>query len=197
MIFRRTFTAFFICLMVYGCNSSSDIERYQELISSELNTGIKKDSIFLELKLGMTVTSFYEYCWKMNAKKLFQNSHDNNAVVYQVNRGLPSAATFRFTPEFHKDKLYKISVNASYNAFAPWNQHLYADSLQKDLIHLFDTWYGPKNYLILKNQMDGNSLIKIDGNREIRMKKMTEKDIRIEYTDLSSEKLFHANRSSS
>ncbi|MBC7829480.1 MAG: hypothetical protein H7122_17175 [Chitinophagaceae bacterium] len=186
-----------ICLITSACNRVSDIDRYHKMVSSQLNSGIKKDSIFLDLKFGMSVNSFYKYCWAMNRKKLFFNSHDNNAVIYQMNNGLKFAAVFRFTPEFHKDRLYKITIDAYYAAFAPWNQHLFADSLEKDLQHLFNSWYGAANYLIVKNPMEGDSLIKIDGNRQIRIKKISEKDIRIEYTDLFIEKSLHANPSSS
>jgi len=188
--------ACFICLLANGCNTVSDTERYRDLVSTELNTGVKKNSIFLDLTLGMSEKIFYDYCWKMNNKKLFFNSHDNNAVIYQVNEGLKSEATFRFTPEFYQAQLYKISVDAHYDAFAPWNHNLFADSLQKDLLRLFNNWYGHNQYLMIKNASEEKSLIRIDGNRQIRIKKMNEKDIRIEYTDLFIEKLFHAKVSS-
>jgi len=184
-------------LIVCSCYHVSDAERYQMLVLAEMKTDIKRNSIFLHLKLGMGEKEFYDYCWKMNAKKLFSNSHDNSAVVYYLNKDLKSPAIFKFSPEFSQGKLFKMKICAYYTAFAPWNQQLFADSLQLDLVGLFKTWYGPKNYLRIKSVTGGLSLIRVDGNRQIKIQKLSEKDVSIEYTDLFIEKLLHDNPSSS
>ena len=34
-----------------------------------------------------------------------------------------------------------------YNAWAPWNKNLFADTLQTDVVELYKKWYGGNNFI--------------------------------------------------
>ena len=60
-----------------------------------------------------------------------------------------------------------MQVYFKYTGWAPWNKHLFADSLQIDLIPLLEDWYGPGFIAIDMATTDRPAFVKMDGNRRI------------------------------
>lgn len=178
---------FVVCLFsVFACNS--DQRKYDRLKDRELSSGVRNDSLFMGMKFGMTQKEFYGYCWKMNKKGLFTDAPGNMSVLYKADKELKYPASMTFFPDFHDGKIYKMRVSFSYDAFAPWNKRLFADSLQSDVMHLLKKWYKGNDFITMTDVDKGTIFVKIDGNRRIIIGKYDDSHVKVDYTDLFVEK---------
>jgi hypothetical protein len=89
----------------------------------------------------------------------------------------------RFYPDFNSDTLTHMPVEFTYMAWAPWNQHLSADSLLIDVKQLLERWYGG-SFIEYKNE-SVRVWARIDGNRRIRLYKKGLSTVKVEFTDVS------------
>ncbi len=167
---------------VYSCNS--DNSKYDKMVKNELSSGVHKDSLFMGIKFGMTQKEFYTYCWAMNKKGLFVDGANSMTVLYKLNNELKYPASMNFFPAFQHDKVYKMRAMFGYDAFAPWNKRLYADSLQLDVLSLFKKWYKGTDFITMKDSLKGTIYVKVDGNRRIIIGKYDEAHVKVDYTDL-------------
>ena len=181
-------TIFFIILSS-GC-SRSDYDQYKHLVKKELARGVREDSLFLGIKFGMTSKDFYAHCWELNKQGLITDGNNNTAVLYKLNKELRSQASMNFYPDFRDNKIYKMRTDFSYDAWAPWNKGLFADSLQLDVLQLYKKWYGDKNFITMTDSVRGTIFIKVDANRRIIIGKYDDMHVKVDYTDLLVENEF-------
>jgi hypothetical protein len=175
-----------ILISVFACNS--DERKYDRLVKEELSRGIRKDSLFMGMTLGMTQKEFYTHCWNMNKKGIFVDGANSMTVLYKLNKELKYPASMNFFPAFQQDKIYKMRVMVGYDAFAPWNKHLFADSLQLDVLRLFKKWYKDTNFITMTDPVKGTIYVQVDGNRRIIIGKFDDAHVKVDYTDLLIEK---------
>jgi len=176
-------TIFVVALIsVFACNS--DERRYDQLVKNELSRGIRKDNIFMGIKLGMSQKAFYAHCWEMNKKGLFFAGPGNMTVLYKLSKELKYPASMNFYPDFQQNKICKLRVAFSYDAFAPWNKQLFADSLQLDVLSLFKKWYKGNDFISMRDSLKGTIFVKVDGNRRIIIGKYDDAHVKVVYTDL-------------
>src|SRR3954468_23057067 len=72
----------FLALVVLtGCSKKSE---YQEMEARELAKGIRRDSLFLGLKFGMTAKEFFAHCWQLNKQGLVMEGASNTTVLYKT-----------------------------------------------------------------------------------------------------------------
>lgn len=145
------------------------------------------DSLFLGIHFGMGKKEFYDYCWEMNRQKKFIHGPTNQSVEYKVVEGVDHPIMMRFYPSFHEDKVYEMPVTFNYEAWAPWNKHLGADSLMKQMLTLFKQWYGD-DFKSLEHKTMGTVYYKMDGKRRINLFKRDDQFVQAVFTDLSVEK---------
>jgi hypothetical protein len=170
----------FIALVVLtGCSKKSE---YQEMEARELAKGIRRDSLFLGLKFGMTAKEFFAHCWQLNKQGLVMEGASNTTVLYKTHE-LKQPASMNFYPQFKNDKINKMPVTFSYDAWAPWNKHLFADSLQLDVLALFKKWYG-EGFIAVHYPEKGTVYVKVDGNRRISIFKEGDMHVKALFTDL-------------
>lgn len=168
-----------------ACNKS-DYSKYQQLIKDEPLTGKRYDSIFKGIYFGMPSKDFYAHCWSLNKQGLFTDGENNTAVLYHMEKGtLPQQASMNFYPLFIDNKIAKLQAIISYDAWAPWNKKLDADSLQLDVLHMMQRWYPQGNaFLSITDKDRGTLFIKVDGNRRIIIGKYDDVRVKVDYTDL-------------
>ncbi len=171
-------------LIISGCTADSDYEKYEHLVKKELARGSREDSLFLGIKFGMTSKEFYAHCWELNKKGLITDGNNNTAVLYKLNKELKYPASMNFYPDFRDNKIYRMKVDFSYDAWAPWNKPLFADSLQSDILNLYKRWYGDKNFIAMTDSVRGTIFIKVDANRRIIIGKYDDSHVKVDYTDL-------------
>src|SRR3954465_6099665 len=137
--------ALFIILIITGC-TNDNFQKYKDLVAEEPASGKHVDSLFMGIYLGMSSKDFYLHCWQLNKAGLFTDGENNHAVLYPLKNGeLKYKASMNFYPEFLNSKIYKMQATFNYDAWAPWNKSMIADSLQQDVLKLFSKWYPTGN----------------------------------------------------
>jgi hypothetical protein len=165
-----------------ACSKQSE---YQEIVRKELAKGVRQDSLFLGLQFGMTSKAFFAHCWEYNKRGIFTDGSANTTVLYQMHE-LKHPASMDFYPLFKDDRIYQMPVVIRYDAWAPWNKHLFSDSLQADVLGLFEQWYG-KGFIEVNHSKKGKAFVKVDGNRRISITKDGDMRVRVIFTDLLAE----------
>lgn len=179
--------AFLLLLIVLytACSQNNGLKEYNQLVKSELAGNKRVDSIFFGIHFGMTGKEFFAYCWEMNKKGLFTDGKSNTAVLYRLDHNeLKYSASMNFYPEIEQGKINKMRVSFQYDAWAPWNKHLFSDSLLPDVLHLYNRWYVGGNPFIKIGKKENPIYIKVDGNRRITIRKQEDMEVIVEYTDL-------------
>ncbi|MDZ4710104.1 MAG: hypothetical protein SH818_17020, partial [Saprospiraceae bacterium] len=180
----RVLTRFIILSIVCSLCSISCKSNYQRMLDRELANGIRHDSIFLGLTLGMDRKTFFAICWELNKKSQMTQGSNNLSARYFLNDGLKVPAYLDFYPNFVNDSIVEMPAIFSYRDWAPWNKSLAPDSLLIDVKNLLEQWYG-KGFIEVKNKTKGNVWVKVDGNRRVRFFKSEPKEVKIFITDMS------------
>jgi hypothetical protein len=158
---------------------------YSRLVKKELAKGTRSDSLFMGIYLGMTSKAFYSHCWDMNKKGLFTNGSNNTSVLYKIDKDLKYKASMNFYPDFYEDKVFSMWASFEYDAWAPWNKQLQADSLLPDVLKLYKKWYPEgNNFITITNKERGTIYVKVDGNRRITIGRFDDRMVKVDYTDL-------------
>ncbi len=177
-------------LLILGflSNCSSKKAHYQEMVKEGLESGVRHDTLFLGLSLGMPSKDFYSQCWELNKQGIIRQGTGNTSVLYELTDELKSPVNVNFYPTYFEDKIYEMPVKFQYEAWAPWNKQFSADTLQVELVKLFEKWYGG-GFIKIKNEMNNDAYIKIDGNRRISIYRDPGSDgiVWALYTDMSVE----------
>ena len=170
---------FIITLLVFSCESE-----YTKLVKNELDSGVKNDEVFYGLKFGQTKSDFFKICWDLNKKHLVTHGGNNNYVQKML---YPQDSTkhiekivmlfyARFNPD---DIMVAMDLKFSYEAWAPWNKDLQADKLLPVVQDTLLKWYPGNLFMKVKNV-----LVKVDGNRQIELKQVSDRDVSVLIKDL-------------
>ncbi len=170
---------------VLGCSGND----YDRVVKKELARGVRYDSLFFGIYLGMSAEDFYAHCWEMNKKGLWRQGPRNLTVQYEMEKELKAPAYMDFYPIFEDGKIVEMPVTFSYKAWAPWNRELFNDSLLVDVLRLFEEWYG-EGFRKVEGPNGRIAYVKVDGNRRISLYKDPVNDIEVEawFVDLLAKK---------
>lgn len=162
--------------------------KYEHMVKEGLESGIRHDTIFLGIYLGMTAEDFYKHCWELNKQGLVRQGEGNSSVLYEMNDEFKAKVEMNFYPNFFKDKIYEMPVKFRFKGWAPWTKEYSGDSLQLELIELYKEWYGD-GFIEINHQERGKAFVKVDGNRRISIYKDRSADgtVWALYRDLSIE----------
>jgi len=167
--------------VIYGCSPKS---RYERRLKHELSTGLRYDSLFLGLYLGMPEKDFYIHCWELNQKGLIRQGSNNTTVEYRMEDELKHPGIMNFYPSFVDSKIAEMPVKFTYAGWAPWNQKLSSDSLQTDVMQWIEKKYGDR-FMRVDHPKRGSAYIKLDGNRRISVFRENELNVWAVYSDMS------------
>jgi hypothetical protein len=181
----KTFIAALVVLtnlfMFSGCSPK---QKYDRRLKQELASGVRYDSIFMGIYLGMPSRDFYTHCWDLNKKGLVRQGAGNRTVEYQMNNELNHAALMNFYPHFKNDRIYDMPVKYKYIGWAPWNKELSSKKLLEEIKKYYEKKYG-KGFLKIRHPRRGTAYIKIDGNRRITIFTKDDLDVWVIFTDLT------------
>ena len=166
-------------LLTFGCSTKG---QYRTMVEEGLASGVRQDSLFLGLYLGMPSKDFYARCWKLNEQGILQNGPQNLSAQTMLTN-MKDTAYLNFYPDFYEDKIADMPVKFNYKTWAPWNKHLHADSLLLDVIDLMEGWYG-EGFTKFSHPEKGEVYVKIDGNRRIMLKKADDQFVEGWITDM-------------
>ena len=161
--------------------------RYERRLKKELASGVRYDSLFQGLYLGMHSKDFFTRCWKLNKQGLIKQGPNNQTVEYKVRDELSYPATMLYSPRFFEDKIYEMPVRFAYDGWTPWNKKLSSDHLEKDVLHWYKRVYG-KGFIKVVHPIHGAAYVKVDGNRRITIFKENDLYVWAVFTDMSVSK---------
>ena len=170
-----------LLILATACHSE-----YHQRVEEELAKGIRQDSLFLGITFGMSPKEFYAHCWDLNKQGLIHEGTQNMTVMYEV-KDLKEPATMNFYPDFYENKIYEMPVTYAYKAWAPWNKELFADSLQQDVLKLYQKQYG-NDFIAVEHPEKGVAYVRVDGNRRISIFKENDTQVKVLFTDLLAER---------
>ena len=177
------FASFFI-LFLSSCGSE-----YQRLEERELESGKVVNELFFGLELGMDQKQFFEICWARNKEGILTNGPSALSVEHSLVCPSGNSGKMRFYPELDEEgKIYLMPIEFSYDGWSPWNKDLAVEFLRKDVVQLFEKWYGEGFIEVTNEDKSQIAFVKMDGNRRIRVFKKTISSVRAEISDLPTQK---------
>ncbi len=163
-----------------GCSPTS---RYERRLKHELAGGIRYDSLFMGIYLGMPEKDFYVHCWKLNRRGLIRQGTNNTTVAYVLKNELKHPALMDFYPTFTDDRISEMPVRFAYAGWAPWNKELSSDNLQVDVLNWYKKIYG-RGFIEVRHPEKGTAYIKVNGNRRILIFKKDDLYVWALFTDM-------------
>lgn len=175
-----------ITVIIFTGFSSSCTKKakYERRVKRELASGVRHDSLFMGLYLGMPVKEFYTRCWLLNKQGIVRQGMRNTTVEYQMRDEINLPAIMNFYPIFEKGKIYEMPVKFIYSGWAPWNKSVGSDSLQYNILKWYEKQYG-KGFMAVEHPKRGTAFVKIDGNRRISIFKENDISVWAIFTDMS------------
>jgi hypothetical protein len=167
-------------VVIGGCTPKA---RYERKLKRELASGIRNDSIFMGIYLGMGQMDFYTHCWMLNKHGLIRQGPSNTTVEYALKKELKYPATMNFYPTFENGKIVEMPVEFRYNGWAPWNKKLSADSLQADVLRWYKEKYG-SDFMAVRHPEHGIAWVNINGNRRITIFRQDDLRVWAYFTDM-------------
>ncbi|MDR8392518.1 hypothetical protein NC796_15290 [Aliifodinibius sp. S!AR15-10] len=181
---RKVLLIFSFALISCCYISCEQKSAYEQLVDRHYQKGTQNDSLFLGYHFGMTRDEFYDHSWKLNSQKVVREGNNNESVRYEVDN-LKSRAKKNFYPLFHQDSIYSMPVKYSYTGWAPWNKDLWADSLEQDILKVFQERYNNRFQKMTHPEKGVPAHILIDGNKRIAIYQMDDNmQVAVVYTDL-------------
>ena len=152
--------------------------------------GVRTDTVttlFLTYELGMSRQAFYDSSWALNRRGLVIHGPSNRNVQLKLPDAFHHEATMLYYPDFIDDLVAQMRVRFSYDGWAPWNRHLWADTLIYDVRDLMERWYG-SGFIIQEKFIPtigvSPEFVKIDANRQITIQRDSDREVLVKITDL-------------
>ncbi|MFK7934172.1 MAG: hypothetical protein AB8G22_11735 [Saprospiraceae bacterium] len=164
---------FFLAIIVLAMSCVSGNE-YEQMVKKGLRSGEKFNDLFLGVELGMSSDDFFDHAWDLNKKGVVKQGIGNMSVLYVIDstdfEGIHGDINMDFYPDFHEEQLHRMPMKFTYVAWAPWIKHRDDDHLEQDVLTILKTWYGD-DFLEVSDPDRGSVHIKVDGNRQIKVRK--------------------------
>lgn len=183
---RGRFSLGALLIIVLSCTICGCEKSYQDIVETELASGVRYDSVFLGINLNMDRKEFYAHCWELNKQGKVINGPSNLSVEYRlVNSEMRDSAYLRFYPDFDGKEINKMDFEFGFLNWAPWNENLKIDSLLLDSRKLLHKWYGKNDFIYLEGDQNKKVWVKVDGNRRIRLWKADLRKVQGDIIDLT------------
>jgi len=166
--------------LMSGCTPST---RYERRLKQELAGGMRNDSMFLGIYLGMPQKDFYVHCWQLNRDGLVKQGTNNTTVEYILKTELKHPALMDFYPTFINERISEMPVRFVYSGWAPWKAELSSDKLQQDVLNWYKKIYG-RGFIEVKHPKKGTAYLKVNGNRRILIFKKDDMYVWALFTDM-------------
>lgn len=182
----------FFWLVIISCGQSD----YTRLVKSELEKGVRQDSILLGIRFGDTQQDFFGKCFDLNQQHLVTQGPVGLSVRYDFLDSLvhkkPTDVVLLFSPTFDSTtRISEIKMELSYKGWAPWNRPLQSDSLKEKVQALLMKWYGGNDFVLA--QVGPDKLpVKVDGNRRLLLRIKDAQSVEVFAQDLLHPAFMHS-----
>jgi len=144
---------------------------YRRLEKKEMMSGVRYDSLFKGLYLGMPYTDFREHCMQMHIRREFREGGLKSGawLEYKLKEEMKYPAAINFFPEFENQVISKMHAAIYYDSHVSFSEKPFAkDSLLHDVLNLMKTWYGDGFIKIdSPDSLRDDIHVKVNGNRRI------------------------------
>ncbi|MGY6544583.1 hypothetical protein [Arthrospiribacter ruber] len=176
----------FGCLMLllaiaFGCQPKTEFDKVKE---RELASGKVVEDLFLDLKFGMGRKEFFGHCWELNKQGVLTNGAHYLQVLYRPEVPSGKEVHMHFYPQFEDDQIYFMPIEFNYPAWFPGNEDYEVEKLMEDVVGLLESWYGEGFFEVTNSNKTARAIVKVDGNRLIRVFKKNITNVRVEILDL-------------
>lgn len=174
-----------VLLIMSACQSE-----YQQAVKGGLSSGIIHEDLILGMKMGMTKKEFYSHCWQLNKEKKIHQGSGNQYARYYTQPGEIYEEDQEIDLLFYgifdeQDVMRGMDMKMSYPTWAPWNKEVQSDVLQERMKKHYMHEYAGNDFIEIHLGIeDLTAYVKIDGNRQILMYPISEKDIAVKIEDL-------------
>jgi len=175
-------------LFILSCQSEYDKVKQRESSSGKIYT-----DLFLGLELEMTRKQFFDSCWEMNQQGILVNGAHHLQVLY--NAELPSGKTadMNFYPKFENERIYFMPVEFKYHGWFPNNPEVSSKALLGDVVDYLEGWYGKGFFEVTNKDKSVRAMVKIDGNRLVRVFVKDLTSVRVEILDTRVKEIHEIN----
>ncbi|GAB4405641.1 MAG: hypothetical protein OHK0039_06820 [Bacteroidia bacterium] len=173
-----------ILLLLWLGTACRPASRYDRLVARELASGVRADSLFLGIYLGMPSKDFYTHCWELNRQQRIMQGDGNRSVKYEP-EGFKAETVMNFYPTFDSvGTILEMPVLFAYKGWSPWNKDLQAPALISEVLRLFERWYGG-TFIEIKNREGRVIYVHVKGNRRIIVQVQDSQYVKATFADLS------------
>ncbi len=156
---------------------------YEKMLSRELATGIRQDSLVFGMKLGMTRDSFFKHCFQLNLDGLVTSGPTNTTALYKVlDAGKP--IDFNFYLKFNANKAVMMDATFSYPQWSFWNKDQASAVLMPEAVGILKKWFNC-DFLELQKK-EQRVFVAVQGNRQIRVFLKNDQYVGVEIKDLTA-----------
>ncbi len=187
----RNWVSMLLLLVSVSCMPETE---YEKVRKRELASGKVYNDLFLDLHFEMGRKDFFGTCWEHNKKGILTNGAHYLQVLYKPQMPSGKVANMHFYPEFEENKLFFMPVEFIYPEWFPGNEEYSNEALYEDVNKLLESWYG-KGFFKVSNQDETiSAMVKVDGNRLIRIYKKDISTVRVDILDLRVRDITELNR---
>ena len=186
---------YIIIILIFGLSACES--KYSKLVKRELTSNVKNDSLLLGLKFNQTKQDFFDICQELNYKKLIKQGPENRFAEYTIksNNSKESSIQMLFYGIFDKQNIMTgLNMRFSYNAWAPWNKNLYAEKLMPRIKDTIQKWFPGNTFIkINAKKLAQKVFVKVDGNRQIKMYTLNDKQVVVKIEDLDKKREYNGH----
>lgn len=160
---RPPLFALLLWIAVAGCDQP------QNNLLSQVTTDT--DSLFYDIRFGMTQAAFYDYCLAMNQKGLFFQGTEGVRVKCLLEKGFTNKVAFNFFPTFVDKQVQQVKGTFTYADWRPFQPQFASTALLGELTGFFEKAYGGKPFTQhADSSLLVKTVLKIDGKRQITLR---------------------------
>lgn len=168
---------------IVGCQSE-----YSRLVRKELAFGGTHNELLFDLEIGQKMQDFFDRCTALNkAKKITQGSgiFARQELIPTENDGHKIEMLFYGISNPEKT-LTGMDLRFSYIGWSPWNKNLQSNMLMAAIKDSMQLWFPGNPFIEVDSGIDNKvALIKVDGNRRIRMIPIDKRQLGVKIEDIS------------
>jgi hypothetical protein len=179
----KIFSFFFIAVLFMISFSCSLETEYEKVKKRELASGKVFNELFLDFHFEMPRKDFFVKCWEMNKQGILINGAHELQVKYDLVLPSGKKASMFFYPDFSDEKIYYMPAAFQYIDWFPTNPETSNQKLLEDVVHQFEKWHG-KGFFKVEDKKGNFAMVKIDGNRLVRVFIKDLAEIRVDILDL-------------
>lgn len=183
-VVKQIFFLLILCLAFSSCESE-----YSQTVKEEMNSGVIHEDLILGLKIGQSRKEFYDHCWQLNKQKLVAQGPGNKYAKYILTVDStsqnPEKVEMLFYGIFDEEKImHGMEMKMHYLKWSPWNKEFQSDKLIEALKRHYVKEYPGNDFLEIEINEKTKAFAKVDGNRQIIMYPLGDKDVMAKIIDL-------------